>query len=170
MAISIVSAVKFKKEIMKGRHDRETESCVVLALKVKRTKYRYSTSLILGTRWRWMMILMLRPPYPQETIPFPREVVNGWDPDLVWRCLEMRRSPKWIRSPVCPTLTLVQTRPTRSSREIFCPWRHFKWQNSFMARPKYIPEGILKTCWLFIVEDIYSTRRRIFSSSNGTKI
>jgi hypothetical protein len=52
MAISIVSAVKFKKEIVKGIHDRETESCVVLAVKIERTNYRYSTCLILGTRWR----------------------------------------------------------------------------------------------------------------------
>jgi hypothetical protein len=50
MAISIVSAVKLKKEIIKGRHDRETESCVVLVVKVERTNYRYSTWLILGTR------------------------------------------------------------------------------------------------------------------------
>jgi hypothetical protein len=52
-------------------------------------------------------------------------------------------------------------------REIFCPWRYFKWQNYFMTKPKYSPEGILKACGLFILEDIYSTRRRLFSSAYG---
>jgi hypothetical protein len=38
-----------------------------------------------------------------------------------------------------------------------------------MAKPKYNPEGILKTCWLFIMEDIYSRRRRIFRQQMGPK-
>lgn len=156
-------SAKIQKEVMKGRRDRETESYAAFAVNLERTEYRYSSRLRLDTRWRWMMIFMLRPHYPQQTIPFPREVLNGWDPGLVWACLEMRWSPNWIRSPVCPTLTLVQALPTRSLREIFSPLRHFKWQNSFMTKSKYKPEGILKTCGLFILEDIYSTGRRLFS-------
>jgi len=136
MAVSIVSSLQIKTEVTKGRHDRETESCAVLEEEVQRTNYRNNSSLSLGTRWRWMMIRVLRPPYPQETNLFPREVVNGWDPNLVWTWLEMRRSPNWLRSPVYPNLTLVQNRPTRSSREIFCPWRHFKWQFFFHGKTK----------------------------------
>jgi len=37
-----------------------------------------------------------------------------------------------------------------------------------MAKPKYNPEGVLKTSGLFILEDTYSTRRRLVSSADGT--
>jgi len=36
-----------------------------------------------------------------------------------------------------------------------------------MAKPKYNTEGILKTSGLFILEDTYSTRRRLVSSADG---
>jgi hypothetical protein len=39
-----------------------------------------------------------------------------------------------------------------------------------MEKQKCNPGGILKTCWLFIMEDIYSRRKRIFRQQMGHKV
>jgi hypothetical protein len=38
-----------------------------------------------------------------------------------------------------------------------------------MAKPKFNPEGILKTFWLLVLKDIYLTRIRPFRQQMGTK-